>query len=123
MIKNRIRSFTYAFRGLQFLIKTQWNAKIHLIFAILAIVCGVLFQITSLEWAIIFLCIGSVLSLEAVNTAIEQIVDLVSPEYHELAKNAKDVAAGAVLIAAMIAILVGTLIFIPYVKMAFFSTT
>lgn len=114
MFKRRIQSFIYAFQGIQFLLKSQVHAKIHLVFTIAVISSSIYFQVTLLEWMILLLCIATVWGLEAVNTAIEQVVDLVSPNYHEKAKRAKDVAAAAVLIAAFFSSIIGLIIFIPY---------
>ncbi len=114
MFKNRLRSFYYAFQGLWFLFLSQTHAKIHFAFTIIVVMLGYYLGVTKTEWIILLFCIGIIWSLEAMNTAVEQIVDLVSPNYHEKAKNAKDVAASAVLIAAMICAFIGMLIFIPY---------
>ncbi len=114
MFKKRFQSFYYAFQGLLFLFHSQFHAKIHFIFTIAVIFVGFYFSITKTEWLILLICIASVWSLEAVNTAIEQVVDLVTPNYHEKAKNAKDVAAAAVLIAAIFSAIIGFLIFVPY---------
>ncbi len=115
MFKKRIQSFIFAFQGLKFLFKTQFHAKIHFVFTLAVIIAGLYFSITKTEWLILLICIASIWSLEAVNTAIEQIVDLVSPNYHEKAKNAKDVAAAAVLIAAIFSAIIGLMILFPYV--------
>jgi diacylglycerol kinase len=114
MLKKRMKSLVYALQGIQFLFLSQFHAKIHLFFSIAVITAGWYFQVSLTEWLFLLLCIGSVWSLEALNTAIEQIVDFVSPEYHEKAKNAKDLAAGAVLIAAIISSIIGFSIFIPH---------
>lgn len=115
--KERLRlrwdSFGFAIRGIVVLVRSQPNARIHLAIIVSVIAAGVLLQITATEWAILVLCSGWVLSLEAVNTAIEFLADRVSPEFHWLIQNAKDVSAAAVLIAAMTAVLVGNLIFLP----------
>jgi diacylglycerol kinase (ATP) len=112
---KRAKSFTYAGRGIWVFIKTTHNAWIHLTLFALAIILGVYFGITQVEWMILVLIGGFVLVSEAFNTAIEIDIDLTSPEYHPYAKDTKDVAAGAVLISAMTALIVGLLIFVPYV--------
>jgi diacylglycerol kinase len=112
-IKKRILSFKYAIAGVVDLFKTQPNARIHLFFTIIALCLGSYFQLSLLEWALIWLCIGLVFSMEALNTAIEHLTDLVSPEYHPLAGRAKDVAAAAVLLSAIGAIVVGLIVFFP----------
>ncbi len=113
MLRLRLASFGFAIRGIVVLVRSQPNARIHLAIIVSVIAAGVLLQITATEWAILALCSGWVLSLEAVNTAIEFLADRVSPEFHWLIQNAKDVSAAAVLIAAMTAVVVGNLIFLP----------
>ena len=105
-----VRSFLYAFRGIWLLIRTQRNAKVHALAVLVVVVAGVWLDISRVEWLIVTVMCTLVLALEAVNTAIEAVVDLASPQYHELAKRAKDVAAGAVLIAAIGALIVAALI-------------
>ena len=113
MLKQRLDSFKYAFNGIRELIRSQPNAKIHLFLALLAIIAGFYFQVSLCEWCILTLCICSVLTAEAFNTALEYLTDLVSPEYHVLAGKVKDVAASAVLITAIAAFICGLIIFIP----------
>jgi diacylglycerol kinase (ATP) len=113
MFQKRINSFRYAFSGINLLIKTQIHARIH-VSAILAVsTLGWCLGINPTEWMILILCFGSVLSAEGMNSAIEALTDLVSPEYHPLAGKAKDLAAGAVLILALMSIIIGGIIFIP----------
>jgi diacylglycerol kinase (ATP) len=113
MIRARLRSFQYAFQGIHTLFATQPNAWIHLTVAIAAVFLGFWLRISPLEWCLIIFSIGLVLAAEAMNTALEFLTDLASPRYHELAGKAKDSAAGAVLISACTAILIGSLIFLP----------
>lgn len=108
-------SFRYAFAGLWHLLSTQRNAQIHCIAAIAAAALGVAFGITRTEWALLVLTCALVLAAEGANTAIEAAVDLASPEFHPLAKIAKDVAAGTVLLTAIAAVMVGLILFGPYV--------
>ena len=112
-IYKYVASFGYAFKGIADLMRNQFHAQVHIFGAILAILFGFYFNISPIEWCIIVLCIGMVVAAEAMNTAIEYIVDMVSPEYHELAGKAKDVAAGAVLLVAISAALVAAIIFLP----------
>ena len=114
-LNARLRSFGHAFRGIGVLLSTQPNARIHAAATILVIVAGVLLGISRIEWALIALAIAIVWAAEALNTAIEFLVDLASPDLHPLAAKAKDAAAGAVLVAAIGAALVGGLVFGPYV--------
>jgi diacylglycerol kinase len=110
--KNSI-GFSFAWNGLREAAKLERNFRIHLIFAVCVIIAGILFQLTRLEWAIIILVIGFVLVMELMNSVIEKIIDYVKPEIHPTAKLIKDFAAGAVLVAAITAVLIGMIIFIP----------
>ena len=112
-LKKRIQSFGYAGRGIRIVFTTETNMKIHICIAILVLVGGYTFKISTVEWIVCLLCIGLVFGMEMVNTAIENIVDLVSPNHHPLAGKAKDIAAGAVLISAIISVIVGLLVFGP----------
>jgi len=112
-LTRRLHSFVYAFRGLAILVETQHNARIHAIATILAIVAGFLFRISPTEWCLIGLAIVCVWVTEALNTSIEFLVDLVSPDPQPLAAKAKDVAAGAVLVAAIGSLIIGVFVFGP----------
>ena len=107
------RSFGYAFRGLGILLRTQANARIHAAATMLAVAAGFWFDISRGEWCAVIAAIGLVWTAEGLNTALEAVVDLVSPDQHPLAGRAKDVAAGAVLCAAISAFVIGLLIFGP----------
>ena len=111
--QSRINSFGYAFKGIKVLFKSQPNARIHAAITTMVIIFGLLFHLSLLEWAIIVLAIGLVLAAEAFNTALEYLTDLVSPDFHPMAGKVKDVSAGAVLISAICAAIMGLLIFIP----------
>lgn len=113
-IVKRAKSFTHAGRGLALFAKTTHNAWIHLAILILAIAAGAGFGISRVEWMMLVLAAGLVLVAEAINTAIEIDIDLTSPEYHPYARDTKDVAAGAVLVAAVAAAAIGALIFAPH---------
>ena len=113
-ISKRIKSFKYAFNGLKTLIKTQHNARIHLLATIIVFIAGFLLHVSKTDWALLLLAMALVWITEAINTAIEFVVDMVQPDYHPLAEKAKDVAAAAVLIAAMVAVIIGALVFLPY---------
>ena len=112
-IRKRILSFKYALDGIIYLIKSQHNAWIHLFAAIAVIISGLYFSISKTEWVLLTLTIGVVFTAEAFNTAIEMIMDKISPDYDKTAGRIKDIAAGAVLIAAIAAVIVGGLVFIP----------
>ena len=118
-LKKRAQSFQYAFRGIAELFKSQPNARIHLVAAAMVVLAGFYFQISRTEWIAVTLCIFGVLSLEAVNTAIEHLTDLVSPGFHPLAGKAKDVAAAAVLLVAIGAVVVAGIIFSPRIFACF----
>ena len=113
LLKRRIISFKYAGQGVVTLFKTQPNAVIHLAILLIVVGFGWWLQISVVEWLMLMLTFAMVLVAEAFNTALEFLTDLVSPNYHELAGKTKDVAAGAVLIAAFFAIIIGILIFLP----------
>jgi diacylglycerol kinase len=106
-------SFGYAFAGLAYCFRTQRNFRIHIALAIAATLLGLLLGLTWAEWAVLTTTMVLVLSAEMVNTMIESLVDLVTVEYHPLAKIAKDVAAGVVLLTAIGAVVVGLVIFGP----------
>jgi diacylglycerol kinase len=112
-IKSRARSFGYAFRGFWYVLRTQQNAWIHAVIATLVVILSLWLRLDAREWAIIILTTAMVFTAEFLNTAIEAVVDLASPQKHPLAKVGKDVGAAAVLIAALAAILVGVLILGP----------
>ncbi|MBD1371169.1 diacylglycerol kinase family protein [Hazenella sp. IB182357] len=114
-----IKSFGYALEGLMYTLVTQRNMRIHFSIALLVLLFSLYLPIRKSEVLILFVSITLVLFAELINTAIEAVVDMVSPEYHPLAKVAKDVAAGAVLLTAGLSIIVGASIFYPYLNMLF----
>ncbi|WP_026692860.1 diacylglycerol kinase family protein [Peribacillus kribbensis] len=107
------RSVCFAFRGIYTGVKSERNMRIHITAAILASLASFIFKLTLLEWILVLFAIGGTISLELLNSALERVVDLASPRYHNLAKEAKDLAAGAVLVFAIISLLIGLLIFVP----------
>lgn len=108
--KRLIKSFGYAIKGVVQLFKNEKNAHIHALAVVVVSTLGFICGITKTEWCIIILCFMSVIAAEAINTSIEKIVDLVSPQYHPLAGKAKDLAAGAVLVLAIGAAIIGLII-------------
>lgn len=108
------RSFIHALHGISSAV-TQRNIKIMLCAAMLVIAAGWLLHITIAEWIAILLCCGIVIALEIINTAVETVVDLASPQMHPLAKKAKDLAAGAVLVSCFVSAAVGCIILIPHI--------
>jgi len=112
-LRQRLKSFSHAIKGLQTTVKYEHNTWIHLFATVMVIVFGFVYELTTFEWCWITLAIGLVVVTEILNTAIEHLTDLVSPEFHPLAKKTKDAAAGAVLIASIIAVIIGLLVFLP----------
>jgi diacylglycerol kinase len=113
LMEKLIKGLGYAFKGVAYASRTQLNFRVHLVAMLLAIGLGFYFHLSVNEWCWITVCIASVLTTELLNTAIEILVDLVSPGYNEKAGHIKDVSAAAVLITAIFAAIVGALIFIP----------
>ena len=112
-IYSRVESFGHAFRGWWHVLKTQQNAWIHAVVAVLVFIVSFWLNLPARDWAVIILTVTMVFTAEFINTAIEAVVDLASPTHHPLAKVGKDVGAAAVLIAALAAILIGLLILGP----------
>ena len=108
-----IKSFTYAFQGIKTTLKREPNFKIQMLIGLLAIIAGFVLNLSNIEWAILIVTIFMVLVFELINTTLETLVDLISPNYSEGAKIIKDVAAAAVLISSILSIIVGLLIFLP----------
>jgi diacylglycerol kinase (ATP) len=111
---RRAKSFTHAGRGMWVFMRNTHNAWLHAAILLGAVALGVYFEITRTEWLFVVIAAGLVMTAEAFNTAIELDIDLTSPEYHPFAKDTKDVAAGAVLISAIAAAIVGLVIFVPH---------
>ena len=111
--RKRTRSFKYAFNGIRLLIGHEHNAWIHCFAAVCVIIMGIVLGLSRMEWIAVAIVIGAVLAAEAINSSIEALADVVSPEYNEAIKRTKDLAAGAVLLMAITAAIVGLIIFIP----------
>lgn len=112
-VKKRLRSFKFASNGIRLLIAHEHNAWIHCFAAVCVILAGCWLGLSKIEWIAVVFAIAMVLAAEAVNSSIEALADLVSPDYNEAIKRTKDLAAGAVLILAIGAAIVGLIIFIP----------
>ena len=108
-------SVGHAIDGIEYAVNHERNVKIEMLFGILVSIAGFLFHISIFEWLVILLTIAMVITLEFINTAIERVVDLVTTDYKELAKSAKDVAAGAVLFMSLFSVIIGIVIFLPKV--------
>lgn len=109
-------SFINAIRGISFLLKYEQNARIHAIVTILVGIAAYILEVSRLEAAILFMAVILVFAIEIINTAIEKVFDVCHPDSHNMIKGVKDAMAGAVLISAIIAIVVGLLIFLPHIK-------
>ena len=112
-LKSRLESFRFALNGLLLLLKNEHNSRIHLLAAIIAIIMGIIMKLDHYEWSLLIIVIGAVFLTELLNSSIESLADLIDPEFNELIMRAKDYSAAAVLISAIVAIVVGGLIFIP----------
>ena len=111
---KRAKSFVHAGRGVWIFLKGTHNSWIHMTIFVIAVIAGFYFNISRIEWMMLIFASGLVFMADAFNTAIEIDIDLTSPEYHPFARDTKDVAAGAVLIAALTAAVIGVFIFGPY---------
>ncbi|MHB8652179.1 MAG: diacylglycerol kinase family protein [Minisyncoccota bacterium] len=114
-VSKRAKSFVHAGRGIRLFFRTTHNAWVHSAVFMVAVVLGVTVRIDRIEWALLVFAGGLVFVAEALNTAIEVDMDLTSPEYHPYARDTKDIAAGAVLIASSVALLVGAIVFFPHI--------
>lgn len=114
-LKHHTISFKHAIDGIIYTFKTQPNFRVHTFFAVLAILSGIFFNISSSQWSVIIFVIGLVIVCEMINTSLESVTDLLTDQYHLKAKIAKDVSAGMVLVSAIIAVITGLLIFVPII--------
>ena len=112
--KSMGKSFSHAFDGLVCALKAERNMKVHAVMTVLVVVCAFVFRLTVTEKVIVFAMCGLVIMAELLNTALEAVVDICSPEFSALAKTAKDSAAAAVLVMSITAAVIGTVIFLPY---------
>lgn len=112
-IKKQLKSFLYAFHGLKTLIRDEHNSRIHLVTALIVVALSFFYQISAYEWIAICFAIGIVFITELLNSAIENLSDFISPQKHDLIKKTKDLSAAAVLVSAIIALVIGVIIFLP----------
>jgi len=112
-IRERIKSFRYAFDGIASMVKNEHNSRIHIIAAIVVIILGIISKISPGEWIALIIVMGLVFITELINSAIEDLADLIDTDENAVIKQIKDYAAASVLIASLIAIITGALIFIP----------
>ena len=112
-MRERLKSFRHAINGLKILLVEEHNARIHFIVAFFVLIAGLFLKISLFEWIVVILSIGFVISLEIINTSIENIADFVSPDKHEKIKKIKDLSAASVLVGAITSFIIGLIIFIP----------
>lgn len=112
-----ILSFKFAFNGLVAAFKEEPNLKFHFLAGALVIILGFFLQISKADWIIIFILIGFVIAVELTNTAVEVVVDGLTQQHHPAAKIAKDISAGAVLVAALTSAIAGVILFLPYINL------
>lgn len=118
-LKKRLKGFVYAIKGALILIKKEQSIQAQLFITLLVIAAGFYFEITATEWMFQLLAIGLVLSVEGLNTAVEEIANFVHPDFHNKIGLIKDIAAGAVFFAAVIAVVIAMIIYVPYVLESF----
>lgn len=121
LLMRVIKSFSFAFHGLRDCLRNEKNFQIQSVISLLAVIAGFFFKINSTEWMFLLISSAVVLSLEAINSAIEKLCDLVSPTIHPVIKKVKDMCAAAVLISAIFSLIIGCIIFLPKIKMLFFK--
>ncbi|MAY83391.1 MAG: diacylglycerol kinase [Flavobacteriales bacterium] len=112
-VKQRIKSFNFAFQGLRTLLAEEHNSRIHLLATMIVLIAGFYFDIGQAEWLVLIITIAIVFICEILNTAMENIADFISPDIHPSIKKIKDLAAAAVLISAIMSVVVGLIIFLP----------
>ncbi len=115
--QNLLKSFENAFAGMAYFFANDRNGKIHLAITLAVVVASIALHIFTLEWMIVLLCIGLVIGLEMLNSALEKLCDLVEPNYHSTIKVIKDISAAAVLLAAIISVVIGVIIFLPKIML------
>ena len=115
-MKKIVKSFAYAFNGLKLCFASEINFKIHLLFATAVLLLGVVFEISNTEWLAVTLCIAFVTATEMINTAIEKLCDVVQKDFHPGIKQVKDIAAGAVFLAAVCSLVIAVIIFLPKIS-------
>jgi diacylglycerol kinase (ATP) len=113
-LSARLKSFRYAAQGFLYIVRYEHNARIHLFISGVVLIMGFLLHIKRLEWVLVLLCMGFVLTAEMFNTTIEKLSDIVSPQRNEQIRVIKDVSAAVVLLSSFIAMLAGLIVFVPY---------
>lgn len=118
-LKGRLRSLTFALKGMWLLIATEDSIKVQSFFAIIVTIMGFVFDIAMIEWMFQFLAIGLVLVAESLNTAVEKVADFIHPDYHKKIGFIKDIAAGSSSFAAIISLIIGGIIYVPKIAVFF----
>lgn len=118
-VKGLKNSFKYAFKGIYSTFKSERNMKIHVCIMLIVIIFGILFNISLREWFLCIMMFGLVISAECFNTSIETVIDMVMPGKNVMAGRAKDIAAGGVLVLAIVSVIVGLMIFVPRIMLFF----
>lgn len=116
-----VRSFAFAWNGIKLCFALEKNFRIHALLTVIAIILAFVFHVSTIEWIVIGICIGFVITMEMLNTAIEKLCDVVQNEFHPGIKKVKDIAAGAVLVSAIISLITALVIFLPKIIMYFKS--
>ena len=111
-----LKMFKYALNGLLDILKNEKNMKIHFLAFVIVIICGIYFKIKGFEWVLILFSVSLVFITEIINTALERIVNIISPDFNKSAGQIKDLSAASVLIAAITSVIIGAIVFIPYLK-------
>ena len=114
-LRARLRSFRYAFAGVRLLLREEHNARIHATITVLVVVAGIVLRVSPVEWGVLVICIGMVLAAEAFNSAIERVANYLTTERDDRIRDIKDLAAGAVLLCAIAAAIVGLIVFVPHI--------
>lgn len=114
-----MKNIIYALRGLLFALRTEWNMRFHLAAAVLVICAGIWLHISSVEWLVLCICIGLIISFELMNSAIEQLCNMITQQIHPAIKNIKDISAAAVLVASVVSAVAGLFIFLPKLLLLF----
>ena len=114
-LRARLRSFRYAFAGMRLLFGEEHNARIHATITVLVVVAGIVLRVSPVEWGVLVICIGMVLAAEAFNSAIERVANYLTTDRDDRIRDIKDLAAGAVLLCAIAAAIVGLIVFVPHI--------
>lgn len=118
-LKRLVKSFTYAFRGLFKIVREEQNLRVHFVVAWLVVLLGFFLKIKPVEWTIIILAISLVILMEVINSAVERVSDVLKPRIHDYVKEIKDIMAAAVMVSSLVAVIIGFIIFSPYLLKVF----